>query len=101
MFTDAAAIRRVSRGAYGNAYLLEVASAIAAHGKDKFTQSDIVKSTMIDKGLVAVAVRKLLAAGLVRVLPDEGRERPLFREVSVYWDNARRHHQELVDLPHD
>lgn len=85
----------VSRGAYGNSYLLEVAAAIADCAKEKFRQKDIVDATGLDKGLVGVAMKKLEGADLIRRAPAEGRDHPYVRADSVYWRNAQRHREEL------
>lgn len=85
----------VSRGAYGNAYLLEVAAAIADFGKDRFRQKDVVTATGLDKGLVALALKKLEAGDLIRRVAPEGRDHPFLRLESVYWANAQRHRAEL------
>lgn len=87
-------LRRVSHETFGNAYMLEVGSAIANHPKDVFVQRQLVEATGLDKGLIASVIRRLENATLITRLPPDGRERPFLRSPSIFWEILDRFYDE-------
>ncbi|MBI2169871.1 MAG: hypothetical protein HYU28_10315 [Actinobacteria bacterium] len=88
-------IRRLARELFGNRYLLEVAAQISRFSDGQFIVEEIVRATGIPRNRVDLAMKKLLAAELLKKLPESGREHPYERMASGYWRLCERFLQEL------
>jgi len=86
--TSSTAVREFSAAVFGNKYVLEVAAAAAAFEDGVFTQTNLAGATGLDRNLVALVVKRLEAAGLVKRLSDDGRSVPMERQDSPFWNHC-------------
>ncbi len=83
-------LRALSRAAFGQTYRLEVMLAVADSEDGLVTLTDLAKALNISTSNVQVALRSLIATGLLTELPkDDNRRKYLIRNPSSAWDWAR------------
>lgn len=83
-------LRALSRAAFGQTYRLEVMLAVADSEDGLVTLTDLAKALDISTSNVQVALRSLIATGLLSELPrDDNRRKYLIRNPSSAWDWAR------------
>jgi hypothetical protein len=78
-------VRGVSHHLFGNAYLLESASAIGRFSDGMFTTTEVARAVQVDRNLAATALARLESAGVIKRLARDGREQPYERVQSVFW----------------
>lgn len=90
MTAAAEGLRALSRAAFGQTYRLEVMLAVADSEDGLVTLTDLAKALDISTSNVQVALRSLVATGLLSELPkDDNRRKYLIRNPSSAWDWAR------------
>jgi DNA-binding IclR family transcriptional regulator len=90
---ELADVRHVSKALLGNAYLLEVAAAVAALAEGQFFAREIARRLGVADSLVAPALQRLESGGLLKRLPKVANYQVFERVPSVFWAFS----QELLD----
>lgn len=82
---DHADVRHISKSLLGNAYLLEVAAAITVVADGHFFAREIARRLGVADSVVAAALGRLEAAGLLKRLPRVANYQEFERVPSVFW----------------
>lgn len=86
---ETAALRRLSRAAFGQTYRLEVMLAVADASDGLVTQTMLARHLGVSVSNVQKAVRSLLDCGLLTELPQgDQRSKFLLRNPSAAWEWA-------------
>ena len=90
MGKDLAALRAVSRAAFGQQYRLEVMLAIAESDDGLVCLTDLAAALRLPVSNVQGALKSLVATGLLTEMPTGGSKRKfLLRNSSAAWEWAR------------
>jgi len=81
-------VRKASHHLFGNAYLLETASAIGHFSDGIFTTTEVARAVQVDRNLVATALARLEDAAVIKRLAKAGREQPYERVQTVFWSSC-------------
>lgn len=96
---DHADVRHISKALLGNAYLLELAAAIAGVADGHFFAREMAKRLGVADSVVTPAVGRLEAAGLLKRLPRVANYQEFERVPSVFWSLSEQLLQETRGRP--
>ncbi|ABL80567.1 hypothetical protein Noca_1049 [Nocardioides sp. JS614] len=92
----------MSRAAFGQTYRLEIMLAVAEAEDGLVTLTDLARSLELSTSNVQVALKSLVATGLLSELPKgDNRRRYLLRNPSPAWDWARQMLDQVSVVPAD
>ncbi len=92
---DTQSVRDFSRALFNNAYVLEVAAAIAGFADGAFTSTQVARRLGVERNVVATALAHLEKAALIKRAHSDGRHRPFERQPSAFWTCAEQLVQEV------
>lgn len=91
MAVDLGRLRALSRAAFGQTYRLEIMLAVADVDDGLVTLTDLARTLDLSTSNVQLALKSLVATGLVSELPKgDNRRKYLLRNPSPAWDWARQ-----------
>lgn len=90
-----AEVRAISHELLGNAYLLDVAAAIAEFSDGLFHQQLICRKLTLNTSAVRPALQRLERGGLIKRRPRTGLEQEFEAIPSVYWELCTRLRNEV------
>jgi DNA-binding IclR family transcriptional regulator len=100
MTVDTEGLRALSRAAFGQTYRLEIMLAVAEAEDGLVTLTDLARSLELSTSNVQVALKSLVATGLLSELPKgDNRRRYLLRNPSPAWDWARQMRNQVSVVP--
>lgn len=82
--------RSISKALFGNAHLLDVASAVLSSAREShFYARKLASLTGLSDPVVHPCLRRLATAGTIESVPNPGRERLYKRSPHPFWELVR------------